>query len=275
MTDQDYLEKGFEVKEGVLYTYKGNEKNLIVPEGIKEIAVMQLFGGERFGENLESITFPSTLKKIGKWAFEGCKNLKSVQLNDGLQEIGNHAFGGCFNLENILFPDSVLEVGKVAFISCVKIKTIKLPKNLKTISNYLFSHCISLQSVTIPENVISIGKAPFSGCNELKEIVIPKSVKSICDGALSYPGMKITLECSGFIQRGDYIIDTNSRLIAYTGISEKAKIPEGVKSIGADVFVDDKLCYVDIPDSVIEIHPDAFRNFENLDFSVQEKIKSI
>jgi len=77
MTEAKLLEKGYEVKNGILISYKGNETSIILPS---EISVL---GNEcfAFNENLISFTSSDNLKSIEKHAFYACCNLKSVKLN--------------------------------------------------------------------------------------------------------------------------------------------------------------------------------------------------
>ena len=66
--------------------------------------------------NLESITIPEGVIRIGDYAFSECKStLQSVTLPDGLKVIGRGAFKDCDCLTSINIPDSVIEIGKHAF----------------------------------------------------------------------------------------------------------------------------------------------------------------
>lgn len=52
-------------------------------------------------ERLKEVVLPKTLKKIGNYAFYGCRNLKKLLLHQGVEEIGGGAFTGCRSLNNI------------------------------------------------------------------------------------------------------------------------------------------------------------------------------
>ncbi len=60
--------------------------------------------------DLESVTFPSSVKSIGANAFNTCDELSSVTLNDGLEFIGHQAFYDCPDLKEITVPDSVTTI---------------------------------------------------------------------------------------------------------------------------------------------------------------------
>ncbi len=64
----------------VIDGYVFDEENIVIPESIGGMTVTEI-GGNAFSENadsLERITIPTTVKKIGESAFDGCDNLKAV-----------------------------------------------------------------------------------------------------------------------------------------------------------------------------------------------------
>ena len=67
--------------------------NIAVPEGVVKI------GTHAFeGEYCESVIFPSTLKTVGKEAFNHCSELREVIIPDGVEELGSRAFNNCGSL---------------------------------------------------------------------------------------------------------------------------------------------------------------------------------
>lgn len=73
----------------------------------------------------DSYTVPTSVRRIGKYAFAGNASLKSVNLNQGLSEIGEGAFGLCTGLTEITIPSSVTRIGSYAFWGCYGIKSIR------------------------------------------------------------------------------------------------------------------------------------------------------
>lgn len=53
------------------------------------------------GEGLEGLYLPPSVRKIGRYAFYGCRNLKVLHMTDGLIETGGGAFVGCRSLGRI------------------------------------------------------------------------------------------------------------------------------------------------------------------------------
>lgn len=98
----------FVIKNGVLVEYRGVNKNITLPEGVKEIAplvfaardvesvilpsTLEVIGSNAFADNfIRCITFPKSLRKIGEGAFQ--KNLlHSVSLLPNLEFLGSNAF---------------------------------------------------------------------------------------------------------------------------------------------------------------------------------------
>ncbi|MEE0699953.1 MAG: leucine-rich repeat protein [Bacilli bacterium] len=116
---------------------KGGE--LIIPEGVTAIADSDVMGYDKgfspyaigkvvTGSTLSpgtsvdeydiitSVSFPSTMRRIGKSAFVNSKKLSRLSFKEGLQEIGTNAFTLNDNLSGELYiPDSVKTVGQASF----------------------------------------------------------------------------------------------------------------------------------------------------------------
>ena len=73
----------------------------------------------------DSYTVPTSVRRIGNYAFAGNASLKSVNLNQGLSGIGEGAFGLCTGLTEITIPSSVTRIGSYAFWGCYGIKSIR------------------------------------------------------------------------------------------------------------------------------------------------------
>ncbi|KAL7523190.1 hypothetical protein ACHAXR_000062, partial [Thalassiosira sp. AJA248-18] len=97
-------------------------------------------------KSLEIIKFPSTLSKVGDWAFHSCINLSEVVFNEGLQTIGLRAFHNCKSLERIKFPSTLSKVGNGAFCYCNNLREVVLNEGLHTIGEFPFAHCVSLEN---------------------------------------------------------------------------------------------------------------------------------
>lgn len=68
-----------------------------------------------FNRKLTGVTFPSSLKVIGKGAFLECDHLVEADISEGLRELGTEAFYHTA-LRNILIPSTLTELGPASLI---------------------------------------------------------------------------------------------------------------------------------------------------------------
>lgn len=91
-----------------------------VPEGVEEIADIVFWCNEK----LESVSFPTTLRRIGQCQFQACRNLRKMVFPEGVVRIGCQCFFDCRNLEHVEFPSTLEELGDEPFYNCPKLKTV-------------------------------------------------------------------------------------------------------------------------------------------------------
>ena len=201
----------FEIKNGCLVKYKGDKRNVVIPDGVT---------------------------CIGDLAFHDCHTIEYVTIPDSVTSIGDRAFQFS-NLTGIVIPESVTSIGKYAFSSCphltirvhsldqvkqwdttewcsfgrpvqieatdrhkkdprfeiiggrlVKYKgnetKVVIPNIVTDIGEEAFSGFSNLTSVTIPNGVTYIGEGAFRGCSSLTNITIPNSVTYIAIFAFDF-----------------------------------------------------------------------------------------
>ena len=120
---------------------------------------------------MRSVTLPSSVAKLGQYAFEKCSNLVDVQLNEGLQVIKGCAFEECTALQSVTLPSTVTEVDVGAFFRCINLVELQLNEGLQSIGGSAFERCTALQSVTIPSTVTEMSHCAFGGCSNLSEVI--------------------------------------------------------------------------------------------------------
>ncbi len=96
-----------------------------------------------------SITLPSTVIAIGDYAFSDC-NITSITFPNSVKTIGRNAFWSCDGLTSITLPNSITTIGNSAFAYCDNLKSVNVPSSVKNIDNSTFLNCKKLVSITIP-----------------------------------------------------------------------------------------------------------------------------
>ena len=108
---------------------------------------------------LESVKFPSTLRRIKCTTFFNCKKLKSVNFSDKLEYVGVFCFLGT-GLENVKFPTSLRIIDNRAFESCKSLTSVVLPQKLERIGNLCFSES-GLKQIHLPSTLREIESSTF------------------------------------------------------------------------------------------------------------------
>lgn len=168
--------------EGVLYD-KEQFQLIQVPAGKKGI-----------------FSIPSSVTKIGDYAFEFCRGLTSVIIPSSVEKIGSGAFLGCDSLTSITIPSSVTEIGYRTFECCSSLTSVIIPSSVTEIGDYAFCQCHRLTSITIPSSVTKIGYYAFFYCIDLREMIILSSSFE----NLKYIGYGMSLQ---YIYAHKFVID--------------------------------------------------------------------
>lgn len=150
------------------------------------------------GETLDAysgdVTVPATIEVDGNIysvteirpnTFENAQ-IGTVTLPTTVKKIGDYAFKGS-TLSKLAFPEDAVipSLGKGVFSGCSVFTQFILPENIKTIPDELYSGT-AITAVSIPDGVESIGTRSFANCQKLATLVIPASVKAI--GAEAFAG---------------------------------------------------------------------------------------
>ena len=201
-------------------------------------------------EGLTSIDIPSSITKIGDFAFGNSPALTSIVVESGnprydsrdncnaiISTADNTLIAGC---KNTMIPNSVTSIGVRAFEGCDGLTSIVIPNSVTAIGNKAFYSCDGLTSVNIPNSVTAIGNNVFESCNELSCLVV-ESGNPIYDSRNN---------CNAIIETAD-----NTLIVG----CKNTIIPNSVTTIGNFAF-----CYcwglasIIIPKSVTVIGKCAF-----------------
>lgn len=233
----------------VKYPVKKSGATYVVPAQTTEIG----YAAFSYARDLTSVTLPSSLKVIGYDGFART-SFTSIDLPSGLTTIDRYAFVENF-LTSVTIPSSVTSIGDGAFLSN-SITTVNFSGNAPTSGSGIFDG----NTVSIIENTVGslCWEATFAGITVRHE-----SPPRTCS---TYNGTNGDVDCG---TSGTFTI-ANNVVVSDNGCAGSIAIPEGVSSVGDDVFVDNQLLTsVTIPSSVTSLGAYSFTGaFSLLSFTV-------
>ena len=244
-----------------------------IPEGITELP-SDLFNGCK---QLTSVTLPSTLRTIGRYAFADCVKLESVDVPQSVKKIEARAFSNTSSLKTCTFHEGIQTLGDHLFSNSA-LTSIYIPKTLSTtespfsesnitdvtfsegiakFTNELFKGAGKLTHVTIPATVVRLGSYCFHSSN-IESIIIPDNVKVIEKSAFE--------ECDNLYA---VKIGAGVRTIPYAcfygcDVLQNVVIPETVLDMETSVFERSGLGYQKLPQSLRYIAGWTFKDCKNL-----------
>lgn len=270
-------EEDFVIEGGILVEYNGTGGNVVIPDGVTEIAPevfygffsfsglkvtlpdsIRVIGREAFCESpLTSINLPEGLTTIEDMAFAECQ-LTSVTLPSTLETIGDEAFDNCRSLARVSFSDGLEEIGRNAFSFC-KLTQVDVPAGVTVGRNAFYGNPITKatlggRSATKDELTAYFYDTPlYYGAGEEPEESQTPGQSSGQEQPAPTPSQKPAQDDSSFIIE-------NGVLVRCTATSGTVTVPDGVTAIGngeGRVFERGVLKVV-LPDSVRTINEDAF-----------------
>ena len=298
------IEEGVETLGNRLFQYCHNLRSVVLPESIKEI------GDYAFSHCLEldTLSIPGKVERIGSCAFEYCKFPKLV-IPANTKSIGDNAFRWCSRLTSIVVdpanqyydsrnncnaliekssnkllrgslssfvPNTVVEVGEYSF-NALSISGVSIPNSVTSIGHAAFAECNNLTTIYIPSRVTSIGSEAFAWCTSLSSIVVDPNnsvfdSRNNCNAIIETGSNRLLVGCA------KTAIPRDIKIIGFTAFRgsydlDSLKIPSGVEEIETFAFSDNKMQYIEIPNSVRTIGYYAFGACRDL-VTIVSKIKA-
>lgn len=152
---------------------------------LKKLRVLSSEIGDRAFRNcvnLEEIVL-CFLKKIGRYAFQGCEKLEKLSLPTELEVLDDGAFSYCKRLGSVFVKCHVQKIGYRVFEYCDSLTTVIMDCYVRSLDEGIFYHCKNLEAVHLPYNLMSIGDRTFGYCESLTQMTIPLSCRSIAASA--------------------------------------------------------------------------------------------
>ena len=295
--------------------YKGNERNLIVPNTldnhpVKKIGDSVFEGSSEF--SFENVIIQDGIEEIGNKAFQKNGLLHRVGIPSSVKIIGDRAFSFCDSLtgepnaSDEVYSDLYEEIkkkeGKVnsaetqlkrwidggkkseADISKQREKVQSLKEELAALEEKLSSNSTDLFVIPAGTTLLTdgleyIGDYSFERCRNLGFITIPDTVKSI--GVNPFNG------CSNLqvnvspkhpalaVKYGVLFSKSDKRLVIFTRDAKEYEIPQGILCIDDCAFSNCKIQKIVMPDSVISIGIAAFYGTDLKQINIPDSVTII
>lgn len=255
------------------YAYSGSGiRRLSVPKSVKKIDQNAFHGCENLTLFVAKGSYAETFAKNNKLAYDNGAIANAVIEQNGIQ-YEYHSSGKTYtllkadkNIEGDISIPSTINKKKVtaiednAFQGCEKLRSVKLPNTIKGIGEEAFYLCTSLEQINLPSSLTSIGESAFES-SRLKSVSLPASVKSMGSGAFS--------SCAELeeIRFADGLTEIPDYLCNYCTSLTRITLPGTLKKIGSGAFQRAAITSVELPETLISINDEAFRQcslLENL-----------
>lgn len=206
-------------------TYKIEDKDFYIPEGIEEVCDLAFWG-----EYINKIYIPKTLKKFSNFNFVKNSSNLSFEID---KENRNFKY-----IDGILYLKTDDEYQIIALDSTIK-KEVNIIEGVKHINVLNNGYCI--EKITIPESVTSVSNYAFANCRNLKT-VIWNAIK--CNHFTNYcHAFSYVSNFDDPIRSTGRHIHYNNRIAQCVSIIESAYLPIQEIIFGDDVvIVPDNIC---------------------------------
>ncbi|MBO5262258.1 MAG: leucine-rich repeat protein [Clostridia bacterium] len=186
-------------------------KEYTIPESYKGLPVKEI-GKQAFHlcRQLETVTVPNTIEKIGEGAFLKCYNIKKIVLPFvGMDKTTtNSLFGYIFgapmdgkdeglrpiiqvigeDVRTYYIPPTLVDVtinggtlDESCFMNCVDIRRVTYNGEGESVGDRAFDNCQMLDQITLPLSVFEYGDRAFQNCYELDTFPLYEGIETIGD----------------------------------------------------------------------------------------------
>ena len=277
---------------GKVLIYSKEEKEYIKIKDTTKVIADGVFDNY---ENLKQVEFPNSLERIGYNSFRSCTSLEEISIPEGVKSIGESAFMYS-GLKKVDLPDTVVDIDDYAFMECIHLSEINLPKNIENIGRWCFDNTDYLLDMESDEYGCKYVGDILLGCTGkgAKRIKIRDGTRMIATGAFEDREFIEGVYIPNSVEiMGEYVFyncfalkevyfQEDSRLSELKRMTfgecislEEIELPEGLKKIQDNVFVNCAFKSLTAPESIEYIHPYAIMQCDMLEeIRVPKKLES-
>lgn len=222
-----------DIENGVLVEFHVEPKEVVIPEGIREIGKSCFFNKR----GILQIYLPESLEKIGERAFRNCMNLEHIILQNANIKIEKDAFQNCTTLKQVTLNQITYSLAGLPNLT----ENHSVPELVRQIHTQLLGNfCISgtvllrywgnEARVTVPDGITIIGERAFAGNEAVGKLILPESVVEIQREAFADCLVLQTLNFpKGLQQIGVSALEGCVKLL-------RVEIPAGIRYLSPSVF---------------------------------------
>ena len=277
---------------GKVLIYSKEEKEYIKIKDSTKVIADGVFDNY---ENLKHVEFPDGLERIGNNSFRSCKSLEEISIPEGVKSIGGFAFAYA-GLKKVDLPETVVEIDDYAFMECIHLSEINLPKNIENIGHRCFKntdYLLDMESdeygckyvgdillgytgkgakrIKIRDGTRLIAEGAFEDREFIEGVYIPNSVEIM--------GEYVFYNCFAlkevYFQEDSRLSELKRMTFGECISLEEIELPEGLKKIQDNVFVNCAFKSLTAPESIEYIHPYAIMQCDMLEeIRVPKKLES-
>ncbi len=169
----------FDKEHGMIVSMYSSVTDARVPEYIDGVKVTMIADWVfQYRENLETLTLPEGLEKIGQGNFRAL-NIKEIDIPDSVTFLGKYSFNDNEVVEKIDLGKSLTSMGESSFSRMSALKSVTIPGSCKSIGDWCFQNNPELRTINIGEGLEKLGQGFGRFCDNLTAVNLPTTLKSI------------------------------------------------------------------------------------------------